>query len=537
MTPTLADLLADEALALSCVTGHALLNRPVARVHVAEVNDPTPWLTKDVLLLTTGLVDRTPAELDDFFAALGKCEIAAVGFGVGLMVDDIPQTWVAAARSHNIPLLSIPFATPYIAVSEFVSARLADRQLDQVRRMLEVQQRIAYSNATPKLQVEALGHLARELSASVFWLEEEGIRSAHVDARAGADPEPWTETDTGALDRAELRALSSELSRHVASGRASSSVSIGTLFLHIASTAGSPIAVARRRRYSPLEQGLIGSLATFIDLSRDTSALTGLASSLREQLITEAISGGMAAEPRLFEILFPGVAECTVIYLGPPPQLSTSLAREPAAGFLLKSFLATALSSSAPTAAPLLSTVDDGYYLIVPAAQSSAIAPAVSGFLRAETGPLRYWRAGVSSTSKPDDLLSLCAQARRAHHATSMREHGAVLLADELDHRELVTEWFRGSGEAPVFADWRARIAALDEAASDRILIALHAYLRENGALERAAAALGMHRQTLNTRLREVEDELSVSLSSPTDRSLLWLAFETGALPHDARSA
>lgn len=532
MTPTLADLLADEALALSCVTGHALLNRPVARVHVAEVNDPTPWLTKDVLLLTTGLVDRTPAELDEFFAALGKCDIAAVGFGVGLIVDDVPPAWVAAARSHDIPLLSIPFATPYIAVSEFVSARLADRQLDQVRRMLEVQQRIAYSNATPTLQVEALGHLARELSASVYWLEEEGVRSAHAHTGTDTDPALRVDIDAGRLDRTELRSLTSELSRHVASGRASSSMSIGTLFLHIASTAGSPIAVARRRRYSPLEQSLIGSLATFIDLSRDTSALTGLASSLREQLITEAISGGMAAEPRLFEILFPGVAECTVIYLGPPPQLSTGLAREPAAGFLLKSFLATELSSGTRTAAPLLSVVDEGYYLIVPATLGSAIAPAVSRFLRAETGPLRHWRAGVSSTSKPHDLLSLCTQARRAHYATSARDHSVVLRADELDHRELVTEWFRGSGEAPVFTDWRERIAALDEETSSRILTALHAYLSENGALERASASLGVHRQTLNTRLRELEDELNVSLSSPTERSLLWLAFETGALPH-----
>lgn len=520
MSTTLADLLADPALALSCASGHALLNRPVTHVHIAEVNDPPPWLTKDVLLLTTGLVERTPAELQALFAGLAQREIAAVGFGVGLILDEIPAAWISAAEAHGIPILSVPLATPYIAISEYVSRRLADKQLDQVRRMLDVQQRLAYSNAAPSQQIEGLEHLARELDAAIYWIAPEGVR------RTQAGPQ---HSDPG-----ELRGIADELSRHVASGRASGAAAIGNLYLHLASTAGSPLAVARRRRYSPLEQGLIGSIATFIDLSRDTTALPGLAASLRERLITEALTGRMAADARLFETLFPGTTVCTVVAFGPAPNGTAPRMREPAAGLLLKSSLAVDLTAAVPAATPLLSTVDDGFVLVIPAVSDEPTAAAVERFLRREAGNLGTWRAGISSTGEPGAVLALCEEARRAYRATAAHPELRVLRAAELERTDLLAEWLRDSGEAPVFAVWRTRLAELELVSAERLLAAVHAFLRANGALEQAAAELGVHRQTLNTRLRDAERDLGITLDSPTERALLWLAFETGALPAGA---
>ena len=524
MTPTLADLLADPSLALSCVTGHRALHRPVTRVHVAEIGDPSPWLARDVLLLTTGLVERTPAELDAFFGGLAERGVAAVGFGVGFIVERIPAEWVAAADAHGMPLLSVPLATPYIAISEFVSRRLADQQLDQVRRMLDVQQRLAYSEATPEQQVAGLERLADELEATVFWLAPEGLR------RTASGPAP--------ADPATLRAVGAELSRHLASGRSGGSASVGPLFLQLASTAGSPIAVARERRYTPLEQGLIGSLATFIDLSRDTTALPGPAASLREQILTEAVAGRMPADPRLCELLFAGTAECTAVFLAPAARSGTRRTREPAAGLLLKSALSAELADGRPWAAPVLCPVDDGFVLVLPAVSAEQAAPAVGRFLEREAGSLGDWCAGVSGTRAPRSVPELCAEARRAHAAAAAGPGPRVLRAEHLGRRVLVSDWLASSGEAPVFADWRARLALLDAGSARRILGALRAFLAENGALERAAAALGVHRQTLKARLAEAEDRLGVSLAAPTDRALLWIAFESGALgPGDQANA
>ena len=517
MAPTLADLIAEPSLDLVCATGHALLHRQVARVHVAEVTDPSPWLTKDVLLLTTGLVERSPAELDALFAALAEREIAAVGFGVGLIVDDIPPQWIRAADAHGIPLLSVPLATPYIAISEFVTRKVTDRQLDQVRRMLDVQQRLAYSNAAPAQQIDGLERLARELDAAVYWVAPDGIRRT---SSGGVE-----------LTATELRGLHDELSRHMASGRPSGAASIGGVFLHLASTAGSPLIVARRRRYSPLEQGLIGSIATFIDLSRDTAALPGLAASLREQLVTEALTGRMAADARLFDTLFPGTETCTVVAFGPAQRPDAARVREPAAGFLLKSHLTRELTDGIHPTTPLVSAVDDGFVLVLPGTRDAPTALAIEHFFAQELGTFGTWRAGVSTTGPPGEMLALCEQARQAHRAASARGGAHALLAADLTREDLLTEWFEESGEAPVFAAWRARLADLDPERASRMLDAAHAFLRANGALERAADALGVHRQTLNARLRDVERAFDLSFAEPTARSLLWLAFESGALP------
>ena len=516
MATTLADLTADPTLRLSCATGHAQLHRAVTHVHVAEVNDPTPWLTAGVLLLTTGLVDRSPAQLEALFAGLAARGVAAVGFGVGLILDAIPEAWLRAGDAHGIPILSIPLDTPYIAVSEFVSRRTADRQLDQVRRMLDVQQRLAYSEASPAQQIEGLEQLARELDAAVVWIAPGGMR------RTTAGPADLSAQDT--------RAIADELARHLAAGRTSGTAAVGTLFLHLASTAGSPLAVVRRRRYTPLEQGLIGSLATFIDLSRDTSALPGLAASLREQLITEALSGRMAADARLFETLFPGVPRCTVVAFGPDPA-GPGRTREPAAGLILKSAVAAALAAADIPTTPLLSTVDDGFMLVVPGVADGPVHAAVEHFLRGETGSLARWRAGLSEPGPPGELLTLAADARRAYRATAARPEARVLSANALDRSDHLAEWLRRSGEAPIFDAWRQRLAELDAAPAARLLAAVRAFVAENGGREQAAARLGVHRQTLNARLRDAERELGIWLSDPGDRALIWLALESGALP------
>ncbi|WP_125099991.1 PucR family transcriptional regulator [Leucobacter chromiireducens] len=517
MAPTLADLLAEPSLSLTCAAGHQQLHRPVSQVHVAEIRDPSPWLARDLLLLTTGLVERSDAELDQYFAALAARGVAAVGFGVGLTVPDIPAAWLAAADAHAIPLLRIPLSTPYIAVSEYVARRHADRQLDQVRQMLDVQQRLAYSDATPAQQEQGLERLGAELEAAVLWAAPDGIRQL---AAPGAR-----------LDQAEVRTVATELSRHVASGRSTASSSIGQLYVHVASTAGSPIAVVRRRRYTPLEQGLIGSIATFIDLSRDTVARAGLAASLREQLIAEAVSGRMQADGRLFELLFPGAAECTVAFFGPAAHASQRARREPAAGLLLKSALAASLTAGVPAATPLLASADDGFLVVLPATHADAAAAAIDRFIRAERGSLAEWRAGVSRTAAPARTLELCDEARRAHRASAGSPDLRVLTVADLGTEDELADWLLGSDAPPVFSEWRARLDGLSGAARARVCGALHAFLAANGALERAAEALGVHRQTLNARLREAELTLGVSLDAPTERALLWLAFETGALP------
>lgn len=56
------------------------------------------------------------------------------------------------------------------------------------------------------------------------------------------------------------------------------------------------------------------------------------------------------------------------------------------------------------------------------------------------------------------------------------------------------------------------------------LLDTLRVFLASNGAWSESAARLRIHRQTLTTRVRRIEDLTGLSLSDPDDRVAAWLA-------------
>ena len=78
-----------------------------------------------------------------------------------------------------------------------------------------------------------------------------------------------------------------------------------------------------------------------------------------------------------------------------------------------------------------------------------------------------------------------------------------------------------GAG-APAYAD-----AFLAPIRDDPALVAtLGAYLDHHGSVGETAAALGVHRNTVRNRLRQVEDALGRSLSDPHVRVDAWVAVQ-----------
>ena len=56
------------------------------------------------------------------------------------------------------------------------------------------------------------------------------------------------------------------------------------------------------------------------------------------------------------------------------------------------------------------------------------------------------------------------------------------------------------------------------------LLDTLHVFLLEHGGHRSSAARLGIHRQTLASRLRRVEMLTGLSVERPDDRATAWLA-------------
>ncbi|MEX1162061.1 MAG: PucR family transcriptional regulator [Nitriliruptor sp.] len=120
----LPELLDDPGLGLEVVAGHAGVTErgPVRWAHIADAPDPTPWLEGGEVLLTTGLGVKDDPELQRrLVAALDRRGVVGVGFGIGVVLDAVPTAMADACDEHALPLFTVPYEVPFIAVTRRVS--------------------------------------------------------------------------------------------------------------------------------------------------------------------------------------------------------------------------------------------------------------------------------------------------------------------------------------------------------------------------------------------------------------------------------
>src|SRR2546425_6771513 len=137
---TVRDLLRIPGLDLRLVAGEQGLKQAIRWVHVSELADPTPWLKGGELLLTTGIgVGRTQAAQRAYLSRLGSAGLSGLGFGLGFSFKKVPKALVDAAERRSFPLFEVPYAMPFIAITEAVFTRLVAEQYDLLSRSLEAE--------------------------------------------------------------------------------------------------------------------------------------------------------------------------------------------------------------------------------------------------------------------------------------------------------------------------------------------------------------------------------------------------------------
>lgn len=139
---TLSELLAIPQLGLRLVQAGPG-DPEVTWVSTTELTDLSAYLDGGELVLTTGL-SLSPADpaWRDVVASLARARVAAIGFGVGVAHDRIPLPLVAAASDFRLALIEVPSPTPFIAVSKAVAGLLSGDELQAAHRALGAQQRI-----------------------------------------------------------------------------------------------------------------------------------------------------------------------------------------------------------------------------------------------------------------------------------------------------------------------------------------------------------------------------------------------------------
>lgn len=132
----------------------------------------------------------------------------------------------------------------------------------------------------------------------------------------------------------------------------------------------------------------------------------------------------------------------------------------------------------------------------------------VAGIGRAHRGP-----SGLAATlGEARDAADLA----RSHDVRPSVEH-----TDELGVARLLATWQR-SDVTRAFAE--SALLPLRDPAQSYLLTTLRAYLESGGSVVETAHTLGVHRNTVTTRIQQVRDRLGVDLDDPSQRLALQVA-------------
>jgi purine catabolism regulator len=172
---TVRDIASMDQLGITVSGGSAGLAREVRWLHVSELSDPTAWLEGGELLLTTGLgVGDMSSTQRAYVRRLDGHRLAALGFGLGFGFAEVPPAIVEEANRLGFPVLAIPYDTPFIAITKAAFSHLANEQLEDVTRALEVHERLSQAVLDGRGVQALLAILSERLGASVCLVDESG---------------------------------------------------------------------------------------------------------------------------------------------------------------------------------------------------------------------------------------------------------------------------------------------------------------------------------------------------------------------------
>jgi purine catabolism regulator len=177
-------------------------------VHVSELEDPTVFLYGGELLLTVGLQlggldgpSRAEASRN-YVRRLVDGGVAALGLGLGSGHAMVPDELRAACVEANLPLLTVPRESPFLAVSRAYWELVRQGGEAELTALLGLQVALTRAAAEEDAEPEIVRELSRALGTWVAYLPEGEGTPSSADSGGELPPELLAEL---ARESANLR--------------------------------------------------------------------------------------------------------------------------------------------------------------------------------------------------------------------------------------------------------------------------------------------------------------------------------------------
>ncbi|MFE9093086.1 PucR family transcriptional regulator ligand-binding domain-containing protein [Streptomyces sp. NPDC007264] len=459
--------------------------REVTGVHVSELTDPTPYLSGGELLLTTGMgLTGQTAQARAYAARLARHGIAGLGLGLGPVHTSVPDTLVEACAAAGLPLLSVPGPTPFLAVARTYWSLLAAAGQEELTAALGAHRDLVRAAAGPT----PVTAVVRILAAAVEgWAARLGP--------SGEVLEVWPRRR-----RTHARQIAAEVARlRVAGPHSSATFPLGDEDVVLHPLAGHGrlsgfVATGCPRPMRAADRQLVLTACALLALQSEQQRRGVAASRASRACVARLLLTGHVDAARSL---------AADLGLGVPPRRVRLLGLAGPAGAV--DDVLDALEAAVATPPRELIALSEAEEVWAPL--DPADVPAALDAVRGLTaGHPVGARALLGAQTALPDLHHQLATLRRALAA---QLPGTV--------RDMGADGARALAAAP----------SLEPLLSYRradLVPAVAAYLRHRGQWERAAADLGVHRNTLRHRIGTAARLLGADLDDPDVASRTWLA-------------
>lgn len=438
-------------------------------VHVSELEDPTVFLYGGELLLTvglqlTGLDSASRADAcTNYVRRLVDGGVAALGLGLGSGHAMVPDELRAACIEANLPLLTVPRESPFLAVSRAYWELVRQGGEAELTALLGLQVALTRAAGQKDAEPEIVRELSRALGTWVAYLPEDGRAPLYATHEAELPADLLAEL---VRESANLRTVRSGASANI-------QLPSGTAALYPVSSGPAVsgyLALGRGGQLAAAERHLFLTASTL---------LAARAAGQRRETAEHRRAEGMLA----------------ALVLEGHDDAARLLAKEMEAAPLPETAFLAALPPAQDLAAQLhhyglVLERPDALFIIQPASSPQPKLP--EGVRGAWGGPMPLRRlheiaaqvAEVSASAPTGQLVRV--------------GHGLDLPTDE----------------------WLEKLSAH----SGNLRETVRAYLANRGQWEAAGRELGIHRNSVRYRIGQACELLGVDLDDPDVAAELWLA-------------
>lgn len=501
----LSEVLNAAELDLKIVTSSGV-DPEIRWVSTTELIDLSPYLEGGEIVLTTGLsLSADDPRWLDFVSGLSRAQAAAIGFAVGVNHERTPPALIQAATAYRVSLFEVPKPTPFIAVSKAVADLVGNDELASTRRALSTQRHILNQAFSTQGTPGVLARLAAATDSHAAVLRADGS----VESATAGMPifdELLAAVKTLATDNTRAALGASDRER---------AWLVHPLGLH--GVAHRFLAICGEKPPTPSQQGAI-TAATIVLSLEDTRQRAEQDSEVerRERITKLLVQGDGDAACATFSVLWPDAhlpERIRVVLTEGDPEMVSAFATEATLGVTATRLIAryepgVEHGIELPRVALICESLTE-------IEVNRVIALATSHQLDVVVGrDTELRRARISWASAWSKLNEM----EPAGPASRMKSR--IVWADQ------GTPVIEALASVPNHDLQQTVLGALasDDPETVQLRETLRSFLAHNGQAGPAAAALGVHRNTLRHRLDRVEQLTNRSLSQADDRAELWIA-------------